>query len=158
DTTRASAVRQRTREILGRDSESLNERMFIRILKDAHDSGVIDLRRRGDDFEVARAAEALPVADQVARADAATALPRPSLGAPAQRLGMGPRGAGRGRGRSDGPPPELLSVGVVEEPLAPRQAAGAQGDAVAVEHEPPPPIELSSAAAGPAEADARAVA
>ena len=80
DTTRASDVRQRARELLGRDSESLNERMFIRILKDAHDSGVIDLRRRGDDFEVARAAEALPVADQVARADAAAAPPRPSFG------------------------------------------------------------------------------
>src|SRR5437762_11275433 len=151
DTTRASAVRQRAREILGRDSESLNERMFIRILKDAHDSGVIDLRRRGDDFEVARAAEALPVADQVARADAATARPRPSLGAPAQRLGMGPRGAGRGRGRSDGPPPELLSVGVVEEPSAPREAAGAQAEVVTVEHEPPPTIELSSAEPVPAE-------
>ncbi|MFL5616225.1 MAG: NYN domain-containing protein [Gemmatimonadaceae bacterium] len=115
DTTRASDVRQRAREVLGRDSESLNERMFIRILKDAHDSGVIDLRRRGDDFEVARAAVAVPVADQVARADAASAPPRPSLGAPPPRLGMGPRGAGRGRGRSDGPPPELLALGVVEE-------------------------------------------
>jgi uncharacterized protein (TIGR00288 family) len=118
DTTRASAVRQRAREILGRDSESLNERMFIRILKDAHDSGVVDLRRRGDDFEVARAAEALPVADQVARADAASAPPRPSMTAPGPRLGMGPRGAGgRGRGRLEGPPPELLALGVVEEPV-----------------------------------------
>ena len=123
DTTRASDVRQRAREILGRDSESLNERMFIRILKDAHDGGVIDLRRRGDDFEVARAAEAIPVADQVARADAAAAPPRPSLGAAAPRLGMGPRGAGsrgagpRGRGRLDGPPPELLAIGVVDEPV-----------------------------------------
>ena len=117
DTTRASDVRQRAREILGRDSESLNERMFIRILKDAHDGGVIDLRRRGDDFEVARAAEAVPVADQVARADAAAAPPRPSLGTTAPRLGMGPRGAGpRGRGRLDGPPPELLAIGVVDEP------------------------------------------
>ena len=117
DTTRASDVRQRAREILGRDSESLNERMFIRILKDAHDGGVIDLRRRGDDFEVARAAEAVPVADQVARADAAAAPPRPSLGSAAPRLGMGPRGAGpRGRGRLDGPPPELLAIGVVDEP------------------------------------------
>jgi hypothetical protein len=117
DTTRASAVRQRAREILGRDRESLNERMFIRILKDAHDAGVVDLRRRGDDFEVARAAEALPVADQVARADAAAAPPRPSLGAGAPRIGMGPRGAGgRGRGRLDGPPPELLALGVVAEP------------------------------------------
>ena len=117
DTTRASAIRQRARELLGRDSESLNERMFVRILKDAHDSGVIDLRRRGDDFEVARAVEALPVADQVARADAAAAPPRPSLGTTTPRLGMGPRGAGgRRSGRHEGPPPELLALGVVEEP------------------------------------------
>jgi hypothetical protein len=117
DSTRASAVRQRAREILGHDSESLNERMFIRILKDAHDAGVIDLRRRGDDFEVARAAEAASVADQVARADLVTAPPR-SLPAAAPRLGMGPRGAGgvRGRSRLNGPPPELLTVGIVEEP------------------------------------------
>ena len=116
DATRASAVRQRTREILGRDSESLNERMFIRILKDAHDSGIIDLRRRGDDFEVARATEAVPVADQVARADAAAAPPRPSLGAAPPRLGMGPRGSGgRRSGLQEGPPPELLALGVVEE-------------------------------------------
>src|SRR4029078_5426460 len=57
DATRASEVRRRAWELLGRDSESLSDRMFIRILKDAHDGGVIDLRRRGDDFEVARAAE-----------------------------------------------------------------------------------------------------
>jgi len=143
DTTRASAVRQRTREILGRDSESLNERMFVRILKDAHDSGVIDLRRRGDDFEVARAAEALPVADQVARADAAAAPPRPSLGAQTPRLGMGPRGAGgRGRGRLEGPPPELLSVGVVDEPASQRQVG--EIATPVVEHAPPTP-EIASA-------------
>ena len=132
DTTRASGVRQRAREILGRDSESLNERMFIRILKDAHDSGVIDLRRRGDDFEVARAAEALPVADQVARADAASAPARPSLGTPGPRIGMGPRGAGgRTRGRLDGPPPELLALGVVEESAAPAPAPEPEVPAVA---------------------------
>jgi uncharacterized protein (TIGR00288 family) len=124
DTTRASDVRQRAREILGRDSESLNERMFIRILKDAHDGGIIDLRRRGDDFEVARAAEAVPVADQVARADAAAAPPRQSLGAATPRLGMGPRGSGaRGRGRLDGPPPDLLAIGVVDEPAPAGSAA-----------------------------------
>ena len=124
DTTRASAVRHRARELLSRDSESLNERMFVRILKDAHDAGVIDLRRRGDDFEVARAAEAAPVAEQVARADAAAAPPRPSLPAATPRLGMGPRGAGsRARGRLDGLPPELLSLGVVEEPAPPSAAA-----------------------------------
>ena len=119
DTTRASAIRHRARELLGRDSESLNERMFVRILKDAHDAGVIDLRRRGDDFEVARAAEAPPVAEQIARADAAAAPPRPAPSATLPRLGMGPRGAGgRGRARLDGPPPELLSVGIVDEPPA----------------------------------------
>ncbi len=135
DTTRASAVRHRAREILGRDSESLHERMFIRILKDAHDSGVVDLRRRGDDFEVARAAEALPVTDQVARADTAASPPRPALGAPAPRLGMGPRGGGgRGRGRLEGPPPELLAVGVVDEPALPRETA--TPSAPVVEHVP----------------------
>jgi uncharacterized protein (TIGR00288 family) len=139
DTTRASAVRQRAREILGRDSESLHERMFIRILKDAHDSGVIDLRRRGDDFEVARAAEALPVTDQVARADTAASPPRPTLGAPAPRLGMGPRGGGgRGRGRLEGPPPELLAVGVVDEPAPPRETA--TPSAPVVEHVPAVPV------------------
>jgi uncharacterized protein (TIGR00288 family) len=117
DATRASAIRQRAREILGHDSESLNERMFIRILKDAHDAGVIDLRRRGDDFEVARAAEAAPVADQVARADASAVPPRPAP-SPSPRLGMGPRGGGRGRPRLQGPPPELLTLGIVEEPTA----------------------------------------
>jgi uncharacterized protein (TIGR00288 family) len=141
-TTRASAIRTRVREILGRDSESLNERMFIRILKDAHDSGVIDLRRRGDDFEVARAADALPVAEQLAHADAASAPPRPSLGAPAQRLGMGPRGAGgRARGRTEGPPPELLALGVVEE--AP---ATVSEQSIPVEHVPPTPVIEAPAA------------
>jgi hypothetical protein len=153
DTTRASSVRQRAREILGRDSESLNERMFVRILKDAHDSGVIDLRRRGDDFEVARAAEALPVADQVARADAAAAPPRPSLGVQTPRLGMGPRGAGRGRGRLEGPPPELLSVGVVDEPAAQRQME--EIAAPVVEHAPPTP-EIASTGVSEIEAPAPA--
>ncbi|HKW47239.1 MAG TPA: NYN domain-containing protein [Gemmatimonadaceae bacterium] len=148
DTTRASAVRQRAREILGRDSESLNERMFIRILKDAHDSGVIDLRRRGDDFEVARAVEALPVADQVARADAAAATPRPALGATAPRLGMGPRGAGgRARGRLDGPPPELLAVGVVDEPAAPRETEGSASPLVEHSAPAPEPVEPRAAEA-----------
>jgi uncharacterized protein (TIGR00288 family) len=148
DTTRASDIRQRAREVLGRDSESLNERMFIRILKDAHDSGVIDLRRRGDDFEVARAAEAVPVADQVARADAAAAPPRASLGAPPPRLGMGPRGAGtRGRGRSDGPPPELLALGVVEEPSSTAQPAPVAAAEQTVPDLSTAPIDLAEVAA-----------
>jgi hypothetical protein len=99
--------------VLGRDSESLNDRMFIRILKDAHDNGVIDLRRRGDDFEVAPAAEADSVADQLAKAAAATA-PVTAPSAPAPRVGMGPRGASRGRGRLVELPANLLSIGVVQ--------------------------------------------
>jgi OST-HTH/LOTUS domain len=73
ESVRASDVRSRARQLLGRDSESLSDRMFVRILKDAHDEGIIDLRRRGNDFEVARAADAVPVADQVAKNDQAAA-------------------------------------------------------------------------------------
>jgi len=129
ESIRASDVRQRARQLLGRDSESLSDRMFVRILKDAHDEGLIDLRRRGNDFEVARAAEAPPVSEQLARHEtAATAPTTPAAGSAAPRLGMGPRGArarGAGplRGRPGAPPPELLSIGVVEDvPVAPAVA------------------------------------
>jgi uncharacterized LabA/DUF88 family protein len=113
EAVRASVVRAKARELLGRDSESLSDRNFPRILKDAHDSDVIDLRRRGDDFEIARAAEAESVSDQLAKTAAANA-PAP-VAAPAAPRGMGPRGVGgtRGRGRPGAPPPELLSIGVV---------------------------------------------
>jgi uncharacterized protein (TIGR00288 family) len=134
ETVRASDVRRRAREILGRDSESLSDRMFVRILKDAHDEGIIDLRRRGDDFEVAKAAEAAPVSEQLARTEqaaVAASLPPASASAPAPRLGMGPRGAGPGRagprGRPGAPPPGLLSIGVVEDSRV----------------APPPPIEVT---------------
>ena len=68
----------------------------MRILKDAHDGDVIDLRRRGDDYEVALAAQAAPVAEQLERAAAATS-PAADVRAPPLRRGMGPRGAGGGR-------------------------------------------------------------
>jgi hypothetical protein len=115
---RASDVRSRARELLGRDSESLNDRMFVRVLKDAHDNGVIDLRRRGDDFEVAPAAEADSVADQLAKAavDAAPRVTMPTT--PQPRVGMGHRGATRGRGKLGAPPADLLSIGVVHQPAA----------------------------------------
>jgi hypothetical protein len=123
ESVRASDVRSRARQLLGRDSESLSDRMFVRILKDAHDEGIIDLRKRGDDFEVARAAEAAPVSEQLApreQSAVAASAPAPSSGAPAPRIGMGHRGAGPGRmgargGRMGAPPPELLSIGVVEQ-------------------------------------------
>jgi uncharacterized protein (TIGR00288 family) len=116
EAVRASDVRRRARQILAHDSESLSDRMFVRILKDAHDAGIIDLRRRGDDFDVARAVEVAPVAEQVARHEqAAIAASAPAASTtPAPRIGMGPRGAGT-RGRGMAPPPELLSVGVVED-------------------------------------------
>ncbi|HEY9514960.1 MAG TPA: NYN domain-containing protein, partial [Gemmatimonadaceae bacterium] len=44
----AHEVRRKAHELLGRDSESLSERFFQRILRDAHEADVIDLRKRGD--------------------------------------------------------------------------------------------------------------
>ncbi len=117
----ASEVRASASMILGRDSESLSERNFTRILRDAHDAGMVDLRRRGDDFEVARAAEVDSVADQLERAATAAAPQRSGGGtAAAPPRGMGPRGGGgrSGRGRPGirptTPPPELFSVGIVD--------------------------------------------
>jgi hypothetical protein len=121
----ASRVREKAFELLGRDSESLTERNFVRILKDAHDGDAIDLRRRGDDYEVAVAVQAAPVAEQLTRAAAAAAPAARTAATPPVARGMGPRGAGaRGRGpigRGAAPPPDLLLLGVVEEaqPVAP---------------------------------------
>jgi hypothetical protein len=99
--------------------------MFVRILKDAHDAGVFDLRRRGNDFEVARAVEAASVAEQVASNErAAAAAAAPAIPAtPAPRLGMGPRAVG-GRGRATGAvPANLLAIGVVGAESRPAAAA-----------------------------------
>lgn len=116
--TSASAARQRAFELLGRDSESLAPRMFERILQDAHDANLIDLRRRGDDWELARAADAASIVEQLKTADEAhkaAAAAQAAAQPPAPR-GMGARGIG-GRaavGRSKAAvPPELLMVGVV---------------------------------------------
>jgi uncharacterized protein (TIGR00288 family) len=114
----ADQVRQRARELLGRDSQSLSDRMFIRVLKDAHDAGAIDLRRRGDSFEVARAGDVEPVAEQAARAER-HATPAPAAAPTTPRLGMRPRGAGASpRGKRGAPPPELFSIGVVAPPVS----------------------------------------
>ncbi|HET9776922.1 MAG TPA: NYN domain-containing protein [Gemmatimonadaceae bacterium] len=115
---RASQARIIARDLLGRDSESLSERNFNRILQDAHDADIIDLRRRGDDYEVAPAAPSTSVSEQLATAEP----PKPAPTTPSAPTGMGARGAGPGRGRGRGPigarvgivPPNLLSVGVVE--------------------------------------------
>ena len=113
---RASQARISARELLGRDSESLSERNFIRILQDAHDANIVDLRRRGDDYEVAPAAAAAPVTEQLASTEP------PRVSATEQSASGGSRlpsiGRGRGRGsigaRGGSVPPELLSIGVVE--------------------------------------------
>ncbi len=116
---RASQVRATARELLGRDSESLSERNFTRILQDAHDADIIDLRRRGSDYEVAPAAPSTSVSEQLAAAEP----PKPIAPmAPSAPTGMGARAGGPARGRGRGPigarvgivPPDLLSVGVVE--------------------------------------------
>ncbi len=116
---RASQVRTTARELLGRDSESLSERNFTRILQDAHDADIIDLRRRGSDYEVAPAAPSTSVTDQLAAAEPPKLAPPAAPSAP---TGMGARAGGPARGRGRGPigarvgivPPDLLSVGVVE--------------------------------------------
>ena len=135
ESVRASDVRAKARELLGRDSESLSDRNFPRILKDAHDGDIIDLRRHGDDFEVARAAEAEPVSAQLAKTAAANAPAAPAT--PAAPRGMGPRGVSgpRGRGgRPGAPPPDLLSIGVVgpasgaSAPVSPATSSPAPAD------------------------------
>ena len=135
DAVTARRVREQAFALLGRDSESLSERNFSRILKDAHDSDAIDLRRRGDDYEVARAAEAAPVAEQLNRA-AAAQQPAAGSSAPAAPRGMGPRGVSAGARRGRGPmarsplapPADLLSIGVVdlEMPAAPARSTPAR--------------------------------
>ena len=107
----AEAVRVKARELLGRDSESLSDRNFTRILRDTHDAGAVDVRRRGDSFEVARVEGAVSVADQLsARREAATPVAAPS--APA------PRGHGAALRPEQGP--WRCEAGRARRPAAPR--------------------------------------
>jgi len=152
---RASQVRAVAREILGRDSESLSERNFLRILQDAHDANLIDLRRRGADYEVAPAAAGTPVSEQLAAAEPPK-VTAPS--APSMPTGMGARSApnrGRGRGpigaRVGTPPANLLSVGVVEtslpapEPIFMESVPDLPLTGEDALHEPPPEPKARSA-------------
>ncbi len=124
----ATAVRTAARSLLGRDSESLNERNFLRILHDAHDGDIIDLRRRGSDFEVASAVAAAPVDRQLEAAATANA-PAPKAVVPVQR-GMGARGIGRGPMSGKGEmPAHLLNLGAVG--VRPAAASAAPAPAVA---------------------------
>jgi len=124
DATSASAARRRAFELLGRDSESLSSRNFERILQDSHDANMVDLRRRGNDFEVARAADAAPIVDQLRTVELAQQAAAAASAPPAPPRGMGARGVGgrgmggRGKGPS-GPPEGLLMVGVVGPRVVP---------------------------------------
>jgi len=113
----SETVRTKAFALLGRDSESLSARNFARILKDAHDAGLLDLRKRGEAFEVTAVSGAPSIADQLAVAEAAH-KPVVAPSAPAPR-GMGVRSApGRGGRTVAKPtlPSGLLLLGMVEEP------------------------------------------
>lgn len=116
----SETVRAKAFALLGRDSESLSAKNFARILKDAHDAGILDLRKRGEAFEVTAVADAPSIADQLNAAEAAH-TPAPVAATPAPR-GMGARGIpSKGGARGAKPvPPSLLLLGVVEhdEPAA----------------------------------------
>ncbi len=133
ETVSARDVRPAAFKALGRDSESLSERNFPRILKDAHDANIIDLRRRGDDYEVALAASATPITDQLNRAAAAAVAATPATHAAVAPRGMGHRGGGgRGpapRGKLAAPPPELLNIGIVETVESPLVTPPTAGEA-----------------------------
>jgi uncharacterized LabA/DUF88 family protein len=132
----ATAVRTSARKLLGRDSESLSERNFLRILHDAHDADIVDLRRRGSDYEVASAVAAAPVDRQLEAAATANA-PAPKPVAPLQR-GMGARGIGRGPMSGKGEmPAHLLNLGVVgTRPAAPAAAPAAPAPVASSSSEP----------------------
>jgi uncharacterized protein (TIGR00288 family) len=121
----AAQLRSSARSLLGRDSESLSERNFTRILQDAHDADVIDLRRRGGDYEVAAPVTADSVSSQLGAAETA-ATPAAQKPAAVHR-GMSARGIGRGSMRAKGgaPPAHILSVGVVASRAAAASPANA---------------------------------
>ena len=126
ETTSASAVREKAFEILGRDSESLSGRNFERILRDSHDADMIDLRRRGNDFEVARAVDAAPIVEQLKSADDALKAVAAANAPPPAPRGMAHRGVGaRGKGGRNAPgmDPSMMMMGVVGTPAKPIVAA-----------------------------------
>jgi uncharacterized LabA/DUF88 family protein len=159
----ASLVRSTARALLGRDSESLSERNFTRILQDAHDADILDLRRRGNDYEVAAAVGAAPVASQLAAAETAnTPVAKPLAAVP---RGMTARGGGRGpMGRQGAPPAHILNVGVVGTRASsspptvatPPVSQSRQADVAAAESAVSSPAEQTPASAKPVRARKRA--
>jgi uncharacterized protein (TIGR00288 family) len=133
DPVASETVRAKAFALLGRDSESLSARNFARILKDAHDAGLLDLRKRGEAFEVTAVAGAPSIADQLAIAEVEN-RPAAKVSAPAPR-GMGVRSAparGGRAGTKPAIPAGLLLLGMVDEPTpAEEQPVSAAVDAQA---------------------------
>ena len=137
DAVPSETIRRKAFALLGRDSESLSERNFARILRDAHDADVVDLRKRGDAFEVASAASVPSVADQLQVKEAALKAAADKITAantPVVPRGMGPRGAPPRGGRSGFGgkaavlPPDFLLIGVVDDELPSKPDATAGPD------------------------------
>jgi len=131
--------------------------MFVRVLRDAHDANVVDLRKRGDDWELAPAADVAPIADQLQAAvpvASQSQAGRSAATAASFRRGMRSRG-----GRTSGAmelPPELLSLGVVDfgAPAVPDEPMGREpGAGVGA---PPESIIPEAAADAPAQKPRRA--
>ncbi|MBA3644956.1 MAG: NYN domain-containing protein [Gemmatimonadaceae bacterium] len=139
DKPRATAVRAAARQILGRDSESLSEKNFIRILQDAHAGDIIDLRKRGNDYEVDLASSAAPVTEQLAKSAPVVKTPGPT--ATPSRAGSVPRGRGAIGGKRGEIPADLFSVGVVpnwgdSEPKVVDEPAAAASETAEASEEP----------------------
>jgi uncharacterized LabA/DUF88 family protein len=150
----ASLVRSTARALLGRDSESLSERNFTRILQDAHDADVIDLRRHGGDYEVAAAAGAPTVSAQLASAEIANTPPPAKPSSPAPR-GMATRGGRAPMGRGGAPPAHILNIGVVgtragARPPAETSTSTTEGETPTGTIDSPAPSAVAEVAPAPA--------
>jgi uncharacterized protein (TIGR00288 family) len=165
DSVPSERVREKAFALLGRDSESLSEKNFARIMRDAHDGDVIDLRKRGDAFEVATAAQAPSVADQLEVKEAALKAAsdkEKAANAPIVPRGMGPRGAppkfgSRGMGgKTNAPPPDFLMIGVVGGPAKPAAATPVAAAAPAIEEAPSKGKAKAKSAAPKAKAEGAA--
>jgi len=162
DPVPSETVRAKAFALLGRDSESLSPRNFARILKDAHDAGLLDLRKRGEAFEVTAVAGAPSIADQLAIAEVEN-RPVVKASAPAPR-GMGVRSAPARGGRAGAKPAipaGLLLLGMVDEPTPAAEpvespAVEAQADGAAEAPTKAPKAKKKAAAKKSAAADGKA--
>jgi uncharacterized protein (TIGR00288 family) len=153
DPVPSETVRAKAFALLGRDSESLSDKNFARILKDAHDAGLLDLRKRGEHFEVTAVSGAPSIADQLKVAEAAH-TPAVTPSAPAPR-GMGVRSAPARGGRPGAKPmipSGLLLLGMVDEPTP----APAKTEAESVAEKPAKAKAAKKKAAPKAEANGKA--